>query len=207
MSGTDYITVLNDLSLEIAAGSWTLFLGPSGAGKSTLISILAGLDVADSGELVVAGQNIGKMSEDERTGFRAKNLAFVFQNFRLIPTLTAFENVCLALEISKIKDAKATAKEWLAKVGLESRAEHFPGQLSGGEQQRVALARAFATRPKVLFADEPTGNLDSTTGTAVLDLLQEMQRLVGTTIVMVSHDESIAQRADQVLRIKDGAWL
>ncbi len=207
ISGSDYITVLDDLSLEIAAGSWALFLGPSGAGKSTLISILAGLDVSDTGELWVAGEDLCKMSEDERTRFRAKNIAFVFQNFRLVPTLTALENVRLALEISSIKNAEKIATEWLERVGLASRADHFPGQLSGGEQQRVALARAFAPAPKVLFADEPTGNLDSNTGRAVLDLMADMQKSIGTTIVMVSHDEEIAKRVNQVHRLKDGKWV
>ncbi|HVJ65444.1 MAG TPA: ABC transporter ATP-binding protein [Bdellovibrionota bacterium] len=207
MSGSDHITVLSDLSLEIAAGSWALFLGPSGAGKSTLISILAGLEVPDTGELWVAGENLAQMNEDERTKFRAQNVAFVFQNFRLVPTLTAFENVRLALEISGAKHAETSAHEWLDRVGLARRADHFPGQLSGGEQQRVALARAFATKPKVLFADEPTGNLDSHTGRAVLDLMGEMQRSVGTTIVMVSHDEEITRRVNVVHRLKDGQWV
>jgi len=207
MSGSDHITVLRDLSLEIAAGSWALFLGPSGAGKSTLISILAGLEVPDTGELWVAGENLAQMNEDERTKFRARNVAFVFQNFRLVPTLTAFENIRLALEIAGAKHADKSAHEWLERVGLARRAEHFPGQLSGGEQQRVALARAFATQPKVLFADEPTGNLDSNTGRAVLDLMGEMQRSVGTTIVMVSHDEEITQRVNVVHRLKDGQWV
>jgi putative ABC transport system ATP-binding protein len=207
ISGSDYITVLNNLSLEISSGSWALFLGPSGAGKSTLISVLAGLDTTDSGELWVAEQKISDMSEDQRTRFRAQNIAFVFQNFRLVPTLTASENVRLALEVASMPNPEIIAKEWLGRVGLAEREDHFPGQLSGGEQQRVALARAFATNPKVLFADEPTGNLDTQTGKGVLDLMAEMQKTVGTTIVMVSHDEEISRRVNQVHRLKDGAWV
>lgn len=207
ISGEQYIRVLDDLSLSVHEGSWTLFLGPSGAGKSTLISILAGLDTADEGDLYVANCHLGNMTEDERTQFRAKNVAFVFQNFRLVPTLTAVENIMLALEIAQIPNPKQEAEAWLKRVGLAERALHYPGMLSGGEQQRVALARAFATRPKVLFADEPTGNLDIVTGAAVLELMSQMQKEYKTTIVMVSHDESIASRADQVLRLKNGRWV
>jgi len=179
-------------------------MGPSGSGKTTLLSILAGLEVPTSGSVRIAGVEVSSMSEDARSEFRSINTGFIFQSFRLMPTLTALENVCVPLEILARPDSVQAAKILLERVRLSDRMNHLPSQMSGGEQQRVAIARAFAARPKLLFADEPTGNLDSKTGLLVLDLLKELNSENHSTLVVVTHDASVASVGDAQLRLKDG---
>ncbi|MEO5668607.1 MAG: ABC transporter ATP-binding protein, partial [Bdellovibrionota bacterium] len=188
--------VLRDISITIPEGTWASLMGPSGSGKSTLLSLLAGLDLPTSGELKLAGKNILRLTEDERALFRAENIGFIFQSFRLLPTLSVLENVCVPLEILGRHDARAEAEALIERVGLASRKHHSPGQLSGGEQQRVAVARAFVTRPKILLADEPTGNLDEENSALILDLLADLQRSHRSTLLVVSHDPGVAARAD-----------
>jgi putative ABC transport system ATP-binding protein len=197
------LTVLQDISFEVPAGGFLAVVGPSGSGKSTLLGLLAGLDRPRQGRVLLDGADLGALDEDARARLRAEKVGFVFQSFQLIPTLTAHENVQVPLEL-RGEQGGARAEELLARVGLGDRGHHYPAQLSGGEQQRVALARAFSTRPKVLFADEPTGNLDADTGRRVIDLLVELNRENGTTLVLVTHDPDLARRARRVLRLAGG---
>jgi putative ABC transport system ATP-binding protein len=197
------LTVVQDISFEVAAGGFLAVVGPSGSGKSTLLGLLAGLDRPRHGRVVLDGEDLGALDEDARARLRAEKVGFVFQSFQLIPTLTARENVQVPLEL-RGEDARARAEELLGRVGLAERGHHYPAQLSGGEQQRVALARAFSTRPRVLFADEPTGNLDAETGRRVIDLLVELNQESGTTLVLVTHDPDLARLARRVLRLSGG---
>ena len=197
------LTVVQDISFEVPAGGFLAVVGPSGSGKSTLLGLLAGLDRPRQGRVLLDGVDLGGLDEDARARVRAEKVGFVFQSFQLIPTLTARENVQVPLEL-RGETAGDRAEELLARVGLGDRGHHYPAQLSGGEQQRVALARAFSTRPKVLFADEPTGNLDAETGRRVIDLLVELNRENGTTLVLVTHDPDLARRARRVLRLAGG---
>ena len=198
------LTILADVSFSIAAGEAFAIVGASGSGKSTLLSLLAGLDQASTGRVLLAGQDLGALDEDGRAAVRAAKVGFVFQNFQLLPALTALENVMLPLELRGDRDAEAPARLVLEQVGLAERLTHYPRQLSGGEQQRVAIARAFVTRPAVLFADEPTGNLDTTTGQQVIDLLFRLNAEANTTLVLVTHDERLAARCHRQLRLAGG---
>jgi putative ABC transport system ATP-binding protein len=206
LSGGREITVLRDVAFELEAGGFLAVTGPSGSGKSTLLGLLAGLDRPTRGRVVLDGRDLSLLSEDERALVRAEAVGFVFQSFHLIPTLTAQENVQVPLEL-RGEDGRARARALLARVGLVERAHHYPAQLSGGEQQRVAIARAFAHRPKILFADEPTGNLDAANGQNVVALLGEMNRELGTTLVLVTHEADLAGRARRVIRLRDGALV
>jgi putative ABC transport system ATP-binding protein len=203
-SGTQRLTVLRDVSFEIADGSFVAIVGPSGSGKTTLLGLLAGLDTPTRGEVYLDGTPLHDLSEDGRARLRGDRVGFVFQSFQLIPTLTAVENVAVPLELRGDAGASARARDLLSRVGLAERLDHYPSQLSGGEQQRVAIARAFANRPKVLFADEPTGNLDGTTGERIVELLEELNAAERTTIVLVTHDPALAARAKRVIRLSDG---
>jgi putative ABC transport system ATP-binding protein len=206
LSGGREITVLRDVAFELEAGGFLAVTGPSGSGKSTLLGLLAGLDRPTRGRVVLDGRDLSLLSEDERALVRAEAVGFVFQSFHLIPTLTAQENVQVPLEL-RGEDGRERARELLSRVGLAERAHHYPAQLSGGEQQRVAIARAFAHRPKILFADEPTGNLDAANGQNVVALLGEMNRELGTTLVLVTHEADLAGRARRVIRLRDGALV
>jgi putative ABC transport system ATP-binding protein len=198
------LTILNDVDLAVGEGETVAIVGASGAGKSTLLALLAGLDEPTRGAVWLEGIELSALDEDGRAAERAKHVGFVFQSFHLIPSLTALENVMLPLELAGRADARAAAREVLTQVGLAERLGHYPRQLSGGEQQRVAIARAFVTRPAVLFADEPTGNLDTTTGARVIELLFELNQATGTTLVLVTHDREIAERCDRVIRMDAG---
>ena len=206
LSGGRELPVLKSITLDVPAGSFVAILGPSGSGKSTLLGLLAGLDTPTTGRVWLDGAELGALSEDERARLRGQKVGFVFQSFHLIPTLTARENIQVPLELRGL-EAVARANELLARVGLAERGHHYPAQLSGGEQQRVALARAFSHRPRVLFADEPTGNLDAATGARVIELMSELNREVGTTLVLVTHDQSLAARAGRIVRLHDGGLL
>lgn len=203
-SGGSELEVLKGISFEVRAGETVSIIGPSGSGKTTLLGICAGLDQSSSGEVNLCGKSITETSEDERAALRNKSVGFVFQNFQLLPTLTALENVMVPLELRGESDAKSVARELLEKVGLGDRITHYPIQLSGGEQQRVALARAFVNRPTILFADEPTGNLDVDTSQPIVDLLFELNRTAGTTLVLVTHDLGLARLTDRLLKIDHG---
>ncbi len=198
------LTIVHDVSLDIAPGESVAIVGPSGAGKSTLLALLAGLDLPTSGRVLLDGQDLSKLDEDGRARLRAQRVGFVFQSFHLIPALTALENVMLPLELSGSTDARRAALESLDRVGLGARTGHYPRQLSGGEQQRVALARAFITRPAVLFADEPTGNLDTITGTRVGELLFDLNSSSHTTLVLVTHDAALSGRCGRTIRMEAG---
>jgi putative ABC transport system ATP-binding protein len=202
-SGGRPLTVLNNITLEVEPGAFVAVLGPSGSGKTTLLGLLAGLDRPTSGTVHLDGEELGALDEDRRARLRAEKVGFVFQSFQLIPTLTALENVQVPLELRGERSA-ARATELLERVGLGDRAGHYPAQLSGGEQQRVALARAFSTRPRVLFADEPTGNLDAVTGATIIDLMSELNRDLRTTLVLVTHDLELAGRARRTVRLAGG---
>ncbi|MFN8647866.1 MAG: ABC transporter ATP-binding protein [Gemmatimonadales bacterium] len=204
LSGGRPLTVLKDITLEIPTGELAAIVGPSGSGKTTLLGLLAGLDRPTRGRVVVDGTDLTTLSEDGLATFRAERVGFVFQSFHLIPTLTARENVEVPLEL-RGEEAGGRADALLARVGLKGREHHYPAQLSGGEQQRVALARAFSNRPRILFADEPTGNLDQGTGQRVVDILLELNRELGTTTVLVTHDLELARQARRVIRLADGA--
>ena len=204
LSGGRELTVLRDITFELEPGAFLAIVGPSGSGKSTLLGLLAGLDRPRGGRVWLDSQDLGMLSEDERARVRAEKVGFVFQSFHLIPTLTARENVQVPLEL-RGHEARGRADELLGRVGLADRGHHYPAQLSGGEQQRVAVARAFSHRPRILFADEPTGNLDASTGARVIDLLAELNRETGTTLVLVTHDPELAARARRVIRLRDGA--
>ena len=201
------LTIVRSVSFEIAAGEPVAIVGASGAGKSTLLALLAGLDTPTSGKVWLAGTDLTGLDEDGRARLRAQRVGFVFQSFHLVPALTALENVMLPLELASRPDARRTARDALERVGLRDRTSHYPRQLSGGEQQRVALARAFVTQPAVLFADEPTGNLDTVTGTRIGELLFELNATSRTTLVLVTHDNTLAARCARVLRMEAGALL
>ena len=204
VSGGREITVLRDITFELETGGFLAVTGPSGSGKSTLLGLLAGLDRPARGRVLLDGHDLSELSEDERARVRAEKVGFVFQSFHLIPTLTAQENVQVPLELQG-EDGRPRARELLTRVGLGDRGHHYPAQLSGGEQQRVAVARAFAHRPRILFADEPTGNLDAANGANVVALLSEMNRELETTLVLVTHDPELAGLARRILRLRDGA--
>jgi len=198
------LTILSDVSFKVDAGESVAVVGPSGAGKSTLLALLAGLDLPTDGHVVLNGNNLSELDEDGRARMRAESVGFVFQSFHLVPSLNALENVMLPLELAGHRNARAAAREIIDKVGLGERWSHYPAQLSGGEKQRVAIARAFATEPAVLFADEPTGNLDSRTGANIMELMFELNRSSATTLILVTHDASLAERCDRVLELDTG---
>jgi putative ABC transport system ATP-binding protein len=198
------LTILSDVSFDIQRGESVAVVGPSGAGKSTLLALLAGLDLPSSGHVTLDGANLSELDEDGRARIRAENVGFVFQSFHLVPSLNALENVMLPLELAGNRDARTVSKEIIRKVGLGDRWSHYPAQLSGGEKQRVAIARAFATEPAVLFADEPTGNLDARTGATILELMFELNRSSSTTLVLVSHDTALAERCDRIISLDAG---
>lgn len=203
-SGESDLTVLADVDLLIEAGERVAIIGPSGSGKTTLLGLCAGLDLPSAGTTTLLGTDITALDEDGRAAFRGENIGFVFQNFQLIPSLTALENVTAPLELQGVSDAESAGEELLQQVGLGERMNHYPVQLSGGEQQRVALARAFINKPKILFADEPTGNLDGKNGEHIVDLLFGMNQAQGTTLVLVTHDPELANHCDRTIRIQDG---
>ena len=205
-SGGRELTVLKDITFTLEDSGFLAIVGPSGSGKTTLLGLLAGLDRPSRGNVFLEGVDLGVMTEDQRARLRGEKVGFVFQSFQLIPTLTALENVQVPLELSGRADDERP-RELLARVGLAGRSHHYPAQLSGGEQQRVALARAFVNRPRILFADEPTGNLDSTTGGGIVELMLELNRDYGTTIVLVTHDLTLAGRARRIIRLADGALV
>lgn len=206
-SGSKNLTVLHDISFDIEEGETFSIVGPSGSGKTTLLGLCAGLDQPDEGSIDLCGTNLSNLSEDERALLRNRNVGFVFQDFQLLPTLTALENVAVPLELQGAKNASKAGKELLEKVGLGDRIHHYPSQLSGGEQQRVAVARAFSNNPSILFADEPTGNLDAATGETVVKLLFELNKEAGTTLVIVTHDLELAQKTQRILKLKGGRIL
>jgi putative ABC transport system ATP-binding protein len=204
-SGDRSLTILRAITLKIPDGQFVAVIGPSGSGKSTLLGLIAGLDSVSEGEILIDGQSIINLDEDSLAALRGNKIGFVFQSFHLIPSLTAFENVLVPIEVAGIADAEVKARSLLDDVGLTSRAHHYPSQLSGGEQQRVAIARAFANNPSILLADEPTGNLDSNNGQHIFDLLIEMNRKRGTTLILVTHERDLTAAADRVIELKDGA--
>ncbi|HEY7870076.1 MAG TPA: ABC transporter ATP-binding protein [Methylomirabilota bacterium] len=203
-SGGRGVDILTDVSLDVPAGQFLAIAGPSGSGKSTLLGLIAGLDRPTAGRIEVADVDVTALDEDALARFRRDHVGYVFQSFHLLPTLTAQENVAVPLELAGLPDAAAQAAERLAEVGLAERAHHYPAQLSGGEQQRVAVARAVARRPDLLLADEPTGNLDSATGKQLIDLLVGLNRRLGCTLVLVTHDPDLAAHADRVVTLRDG---
>lgn len=203
-SGNRKLTVLDNVSFEVAAGETLAIVGPSGSGKTTLLGLCAGLDISTDGSVILTGQTLDHLSEDQRAKLRNDSVGFIFQNFQLLPTLTALENVMVPLELKKRNDAKEKALELLKEVGLADRVTHYPSQLSGGEQQRVSIARAFANEPKILFADEPTGNLDTETGEMIENLIFNLNEEKGTTLILVTHDRELAQRTHQIIYIKGG---
>lgn len=198
------LTVLDQVSFELAAGDTFSIVGPSGSGKTTLLGLSAGLDRATSGSVTLNGITLDDLSEDARASVRNRFVGFVFQNFQLIPTLTALENVMVPLELRGAPGAEEAARHWLERVGLSGRLDHYPAQLSGGEQQRVCIARAFSNQPKILFADEPTGNLDADNAAGIVDLIFDLNRTAGTTLVLVTHDLELAKRTQRILKIKGG---
>ena len=204
MSGESDLVILREIDLSVTASDSVAVVGASGSGKSTLLAILAGLDTPTVGNVDVDGADLFSLDEDARAELRGRLVGFVFQSFQLLPSLSALENVMLPLELAGRADAEAVSREILARVGLGERLSHYPKHLSGGEQQRVALARAFSVRPKLLFADEPTGSLDAAAGSAVIDLIFELNRSYGTTLVMVTHDEHLAQRCGRIVRLVAG---
>jgi putative ABC transport system ATP-binding protein len=202
--GAARVHILKNIDLHIGAGEAIGLVGPSGSGKSTLLMVMAGLERADAGDVVVAGEALGRLGEDALARFRGRHVGIVFQSFHLIPTMTALENIAVPLELAGIQDAHIRAERELAAVGLAERRDHYPAQLSGGEQQRVALARALAPDPAILIADEPTGNLDETTGREIIDLLFAGHAERNTTLVLVTHDTALARRCDRVVRLRSG---
>ncbi|MBU2099524.1 MAG: ABC transporter ATP-binding protein [Gammaproteobacteria bacterium] len=198
------LVILRDINLSIDAAETVAIVGASGSGKSTLLGLMAGLDGASGGDMLLDGQNLSTMDEEQRAQLRGQSVGFVFQSFQLLPSLTALENVMLPIELKNDSNARQKAAQLLQRVGLESRVTHYPNQLSGGEQQRVAIARAFASEAKILFADEPTGNLDTTTGAKVIDLLFSLNKEYATTLVLVTHDDRLAQRCGRLVRLVAG---
>ncbi len=204
-TGTHRVDILKGIDLQIPKGQFAAIMGPSGSGKSTLLGLLAGLDNPTSGQILLDGEDITRLAEDEMALLRGRKIGFVFQSYHLIPALTAEENVLLPMELAgRASGGRTRARELLDRVGLKDRFDHYPVQLSGGEQQRVALARAFALRPPILLADEPTGNLDSATGSVVLDLIRALHREEGSTMVMVTHEQPLADSADRIVTLRDG---
>ena len=203
-SGNRALTVLDNVSFDIEAGETFAIVGPSGSGKTTLLGLCAGLDRATDGSVILNGIKLDDLNEDERAAIRNKYVGFIFQNFQLIPTLTALENVMVPLELRGEKNAEKIALELLERVGLADRKNHYPSQLSGGEQQRVSLARAFSNRPKILFADEPTGNLDDDTSQNVVNLIFDLNKAAGTTLVLVTHDLELASKTQHIIQLKGG---
>lgn len=201
---TEKLTILQDISFQLHEGASLAIVGSSGSGKSTLLGLLAGLDVPTEGEILLAGNSLSQMNEDQRALLRAEHVGFVFQSFQLLESLTAVENVMLPLELEGNKNARARALELLERVGLAARTQHYPKQLSGGEQQRVAIARAFASNPSILFADEPTGNLDTKTGESIIELLFQLNAESKTTLVLVTHEERLAARCQNRIQIEAG---
>ena len=204
MSGAEPLTILHPLTLEIERGEFIAVVGPSGSGKSTLLGLIAGLDAPTSGSVYIDGVNITALNEDDLARLRGEKIGFVFQFFHLIPSLTAYENIAVPMEIAEAQDVGSRTERLLEEVGLTGRAHHYPSQLSGGEQQRVALARALANDPPIVLADEPTGNLDSRNGRHIMELLQSIHRARGTTVVLVTHDAELAAMADSRLVLRDG---
>jgi putative ABC transport system ATP-binding protein len=198
------LTVLDGINFEVEAGSTVAILGPSGSGKTTLLGLCAGLDQSSTGEIVLASLRLDQMTEDQRAAARNRYIGFIFQNFQLLPTLTALENVMVPMELRGERNCRVASRQLLQKVGLSDRMNHYPVQLSGGEQQRVSLARAFSNNPRVLFADEPTGNLDAETSGQVIDLLFELNRMAGTTLIIVTHNLDLAAKTDRTIRLKGG---
>jgi putative ABC transport system ATP-binding protein len=203
-SGSHPLTILHPLDYTIPSGCFVAIVGPSGSGKSTLLGLLAGLDAPTTGEILVDGVDISRLGEDDLARLRGEKIGFVFQFFHLVPSLTAVENILVPMEIARRRDANARARQLLDEVGLSDRGHHYPSQLSGGEQQRVAIARALANDPPIVLADEPTGNLDSTTGRHILDLLLNVRRIRETTLILVTHDQELARLADTRLTLRDG---
>ncbi|MEJ7847859.1 MAG: ABC transporter ATP-binding protein [Pyrinomonadaceae bacterium] len=206
-SGSDALTILNDVSMEIPDGQFIALTGASGSGKSTLLGLIAGLDAPSTGEIFIDGDEITSMSEDGLAGIRSAKIGFVFQSFHLIPSLTAYENILIPMEIRGRKDAKSRAMQLLEEVDLTDRGHHYPAELSGGEQQRVAIARAFANQPSILLADEPTGNLDSKNGEHIFELMTNLHKQNAVTLVLVTHDHTIAAKAQRQIILKDGRVL
>ncbi|HYG32973.1 MAG TPA: ABC transporter ATP-binding protein [Methylophilaceae bacterium] len=203
-SGDSTLRILTDLNLQVTAGERLAIVGSSGSGKSTLLGLLAGLDSPTSGKVLINSDDLGLLDEDGRAAVRGRSMGFVFQSFQLLPSLTALENVMLPLQLAGNDNAKDIALAALTRVGLDQRLKHYPRQLSGGEQQRVAIARAFAPNPSILFADEPTGNLDAVTGQKIIELLFELNEEAGTTLILVTHDSALAARCQRVLRLQSG---
>jgi len=209
-SGATRLEILKGIDLQIKAGESLAIVGRSGSGKTTLLGLLAGLDIASAGTVAMMGNDLGQLDEDGRAALRAQYVGFVFQSFQLVPTMTALENVMLPLDLNGVVNCRDRAMEWLQKVGLGDRHHHYPRQLSGGEQQRVAVARAFVTHPNLLFADEPTGNLDEYTGAMIMELLFKLNQEEGATLILVTHDSDLASRCDRSLTLNQGhleaAW-
>ncbi len=206
-SGAEDLTILDNVSLMIPDGEFVAITGASGSGKSTMLGLIAGLDAPSSGGILIDGQDVTKMSEDDLATLRSEKIGFVFQSFHLIPSLTAFENVLIPMEIIGLKDARPRAAQLLAEVDLVNRGHHYPTELSGGEQQRIAIARAFANQPKILLADEPTGNLDSKNGAHIFELMTDLHRQNHVTLVLVTHDQHLAEMAQRQVVLKDGRIL
>jgi putative ABC transport system ATP-binding protein len=203
-SGSEQIAILNQVDLDIPRGQFVSVIGPSGSGKSTLLSLVAGLDAPTTGSILIEGNDITRMSEDDLATLRGEKIGFIFQSFHLIPSLTAYENILVPMEIMGLSNAVGRARSLIDEVGLQDRGHHYPSQLSGGEQQRVAIARAFANDPPILLADEPTGNLDSRNGSHIFDLLLRLNRDRHTTLLLVTHDQVLASRADRLISLQDG---
>jgi len=206
-TGAGELIVLRDISFTLEQGATCSILGPSGSGKTTLLGLAAGLDLPTSGSVTLDGISLGEISEDDRARVRNESVGFVFQNFQLIPTLTALENVTVPMELRGDRSARALGLDLLRRVGLGERSDHYPAQLSGGEQQRVALARAFINRPKILFADEPTGNLDAETSQGVIEIMLELNRNAGTALVLVTHDPEVARVTERTIRLRNGEMI
>jgi putative ABC transport system ATP-binding protein len=203
-SGSEDLTILDDVTIVIPDGEFVAITGASGSGKSTLLGLIAGLDAPTAGDILIDGANVTTMSEDQLATLRSEKIGFVFQSFHLIPSLTAFENVLIPMEILGLRDARARADQLLVDVDLTNRGHHYPTELSGGEQQRIAIARAFANQPKILLADEPTGNLDSRNGQHIFELMTDLHRQNNVTLVLVTHDQGLAEKAQRQIRLRDG---